>query len=77
MRHWAASLAPRHKLEKSYIYMIINEVLSKWSADLPFEAESAPNPKLQNIFRGSVYASLKVDLCSSIWVKTEHSFLII
>ena len=50
---------------------------SSSSPDLPFEAESAPNPKLQNIFRGSVYASLKVDLCSSIWVKTEHSFLII
>ena len=46
---------------------------SSSSPDLPFEAESAPNPQLQNIF----YASLKVDLCSSIWVKTEHSFLII
>ena len=59
------------------LYMIINEILSKCSTDLPFGAESAPNPKFQNIFRGSVYASLKVDLCSSIWVKTEHSFLII
>ena len=61
MRHWAASLAPRHQLEKSCkkymlqiktiakrVYMIINDFFPKWFTDLPFEAESAPNPKFQN-----------------------------
>ena len=46
MRHWAASLAPRHKLEKSIWLLMISSL--KWFTDLPFEAESASNPKFQN-----------------------------